>query len=90
MQFGRINKRLSIWVEEDQIQAAINAYGGRIHSAVREALRVGSVSLAPESLYISGPLGVPRPGAMFKLPVLTNKEAINALNFFKEFVPTQI
>ncbi|MBC7113082.1 MAG: hypothetical protein H5T34_03555 [Candidatus Methanomethyliales bacterium] len=85
LNFDGEDERLTIWIDEDLARELEREFGGNLRSALRQALRLAVLTIEPEDVEITGPLGVvSRPFASIKLPQIEDERAKKALKTLKK------
>lgn len=79
LSYGDEGTRISIYLEEEQIEQAVNAFKNTETGSIREAIRLGFIMLYAEEVSFTNPKTEVYPFRDFKLESFQNQRAQKAL-----------
>jgi len=79
LDLGGRRERLTILVQEDLVNNLDREFGENPRSALREAIRLGTLVFMPNMVKVRGPFGMERPFAMVEIAKIKDNRAKEAL-----------
>ncbi len=84
LSFGDERTRIRVWVTEEQIIKAMEAFHNNENGSLREAIRLGFLMLHADSVRLKNPFTEIPPFSAFKLTKFKNKRAQKAYETLRE------
>lgn len=86
LSFGDERTRISVWVDEEQIEKAIQGFQNSENGSIREAIRLGFIMYHADLVKIKGPRHSVQPFTGFKIKEFKNMRANKALERLSQSV----